>query len=92
MPRFRTAYDSDVAAKAKGKLKDLAKRKPKKITLRDLICELRPEIDQAKTMGHSLTDVVIALGESGVVIKEATLKQYLRDAEATMTRTGHPKF
>lgn len=82
MPRFSTIYDLEVAAKAKGKLKDLAKRKPKKITLRNLIHELRPEIEQAKAMGHSLKDVVIALEESGVVIKEATLKQYLRDAEA----------
>jgi hypothetical protein len=85
MPRFNTTYEPSVTAKAKGKLKDLAKRNPKTITLKSLIQELRPEIEQAKAVGHSLKDIVVALGESGVSIKESTLKQYLREVDKNVS-------
>jgi len=73
-------YDSEVAKECKINLKFLAKSKPKKkkLTLRDLIEELRPEIDQALAADHTMDAVVIVLVEAGVMIKTRTLRQYLR--------------
>ncbi len=90
MTRSGVAYDPEVAKEAKGKLKSLSRQKPKKkkLTLRDVIEELRLEIDQAKAAGHTIDDIAIVLAECGVVVKAATLKQYLRDVQGVAPQRG----
>ena len=86
------AYDPEMTKEAKGKLKSLARQKPKNIRmpLRNVIEELRPEIDQAKAAGHTLDDIAIVLAECGVVVKAATLKQYLRDVQDSVKLKENP--
>lgn len=87
MTRAGVAYDLAVTKDAKTKLKSLARQKPQKknLSLRDVIEELRSEIDQAKAAGHSLDDIAIVLAECGVVVKTATLKQYLREIDKNVS-------
>ncbi len=84
MARSGVAYDPEVAKDMHSKLKSLSRQKPKKkkLTLRDLIEELRSDIEQAKAAGHTMDDIATVLAEGGVLIKPATLRQYLRVPDA----------
>jgi len=88
MARSGITYDLALVKEAKVRLKSLSRQKPKKkkLTLRDLIEELRSDIEQAKAAGHTIYDIATVLAKGGVLIKPATLKQYLREAQETPSK------
>lgn len=52
---------------------------PRRKTLRHLVGSLSKDIEQVLKMGYSLKDVAEALGNAGVTIAPATLREYLRN-------------
>ncbi len=81
MAKSGVIYSRTVTDKIASKLEHLAQT-PKGDTLKQMIFQLRPRIEAAQAMGHTLEEIVMLFEEDGVELTLNTLKRYLQESRA----------
>lgn len=82
MPKAPPVYSNEQSTQLGEKLKRMAAH-PKGLLLRDLVQAHKTKIQAALNAGYSYDDIIAAFGDLGIPIKPNTLKQYLRDTNAS---------
>jgi len=79
--RSKVTISDKTAQEIAGDLREMAK-KPKTLSLRELVQQIRDEIQQVLESGYSLEDVCEILERRGISTSPATLRKYLRTSES----------
>ena len=82
MPKAAPVYSTEKSAQLGEILKKMASN-PKGLLLRDLVQENKSKIQSALEAGYSYEDIITAFQNLEINIRPTTLKQYLRDPNAS---------